>query len=286
MPEPAVPLRALIGESAEQLRRAGVTEPRRQALRIWTELSGAEPAASVLGGDQLIAPARAAVFHRAVQRRSAGEPMAHVTGWAGFRHLCLRSDRRALIPRPETEGLVALLLERVRTGLVADVGTGSGCIALSLATEGGFSRVVGVDCSADALALARLNSSLLGQAQVVDLLRADLCRALGQGAFDALISNPPYLTHEEYAGLDAAVRDWEPALALRSGVDGLEAIRRLLDEGRPVLRPGGWLALEVDCTRASAAAELACAYGWQDVSIHMDLFGRERYLLARRSETR
>ena len=117
-------------------------------------------------------------------------------------------------------------------------------------------------------------------------MRADLCQALRSEAFDALISNPPYLTLGEYAALDASVREWEPALALRSGADGLQATARLIDEGRAVLRPRGWLALEVDCTRAVTAARLAREYGWQNVSIHVDLFGRERYLLAQRSDTR
>jgi release factor glutamine methyltransferase len=118
------------------------------------------------------------------------------------------------------------------------------------------------------------------------LVQGNLCAGLRSGAFDALISNPPYLTTAEYMGLDPSVRCWEPVLALKSGEDGLEATRRLLDEGRDVLRAGGWLAVEVDCTRAAAAVHLASALGWEDVGIHLDLFGRERYLLARRSNTR
>jgi release factor glutamine methyltransferase len=144
--------------------------------------------------------------------------------------------------------------------------------------------VVGVDCSLAALALAGLNRQLVGAP--VSLVLGDLCRPLRSSAFDALISNPPYLTVAEYSLLDRSVRDWEPGLALVSGQDGLTATARLLDEGREVLRPGGWLALEVDCSRAATAAERAAAFGWRDVSIHSDLFGRERYLLARRSDTR
>jgi release factor glutamine methyltransferase len=286
MPELAVSLRSLIGDGAEHLRQAGISEPRRQALRIWTELSGTTPAETLLGHHLAVEPFRVADFRRAIARRALGEPLSHVTGWAGFRHLTLRSDRRALIPRPETEGLVELLLQRVGSGMVADVGTGSGCIALSLALEGGFSRVVGIDSSVDALTLACSNARLLGASRTVDFVRADLCTALRPGAFDALISNPPYLTPGEYQALDGSVRNWEPARALRSGVDGMEATIRLIDEGRAALRSGGWLALEVDCTRAGAAAQVANEHGWHEVSIHMDLFGRERYLLARRSDTR
>jgi release factor glutamine methyltransferase len=194
------------------------------------------------------------------------------------------SDGRALIPRPETEGLVELLLQRVRSGQVADIGTGSGCIALSLALEGDYQQVTAIDRSAQALALARENRELA--AARVSLVQADLCAPLGPGTLDALISNPPYLTVAEYWSLESSVRDWEPAMALVSGEDGMAATTRLLDEGRDVLRPGGWLALEVDCSRAGAAAGQASAFGWMQVTVHMDLFGRERYLLARRSDTR
>ena len=286
MPEPVTSLRSLIGDSIEQLRKAGVPEPRRQALRLWSELRGVTQAEIFELEQDAVPQSQAADFRCAIGRRTAGEPLAYVTGWAGFRHLVLRSDRRALIPRPETEGLVDLLLQRVRIGTVADVGTGTGCLALSLAQEGGFTQVIGVDCSSEVLELARLNRSLLGAEERVSLVRADLCAPLRPGSCDALVSNPPYLTVSEYETLDSSVRAWEPALALQSGCDGLEATTRLLGDGQAVLRPGGWLALEMDCTRAGAVARMAVERGWDSVSIHMDLFGRERYLLAQRSETR
>src|SRR3954469_4378277 len=284
MPDLASALGSLTRQGAARLAQAGVPEPRRQALRIWAELNRADPAAALLELGVYVDPSSASHYQQAVERHAAGEPLNHVTGWAGFRHLWLRSDRRALIPRPETEGLVELLLQRTSGGRVVDIGTGSGCIALSLALEGGFAAVVGVDCSTDALALSRENRRLVGAR--VELVRGDLCTGLRSGGFDALISNPPYLTAAEYAALDVSVRRWEPAIALESGDDGLLATLRLLDEGREVLRAGGWLALEVDCARAGAAAHHASALGWEDVGIHLDLFGRERYLLARRSNTR
>jgi release factor glutamine methyltransferase len=284
MPEPLIGRRMLIQEGADRLARAGVPEPRHEAVRIWAELNQAEQADVLLARDLEVDPPGGARYQQAIQRRAAGEPLPHVTGWTGFRHLSLRSDRRALIPRPETEGLVELLLQRARRGRVVDVGTGSGCIALSLALEGGFTDVVGVDRCAEALTLAGENRELIGAR--VELVQGDLCAPLRADTFDALISNPPYLTAAEYTGLDPSVRDWEPAIALESGEDGLEATVRLLDEGRRVLRAGGWLALEVDCARARSATHLASALGWEDVGIHVDLFGRERYLLARRSDTR
>src|SRR5437867_2472476 len=136
MPELVASRRSLIREGTERLAQAGVQEPRGQAVRIWAELSQAAQADLLLARDPDVDPAGAARYQQAIKRRASGEPLSHVTGWTGFRHLSLRSDGRALIPRPETEGLVELLLQRARRGRVADVGTGSGCIALSLALEG------------------------------------------------------------------------------------------------------------------------------------------------------
>lgn len=283
MSELAPILGTMIHDGAKRLGRSGVAEPRREAIRIWSDLTEGAPDDVFRRRSDPVEADTADSFHRAITRRSYGEPLSHVTGWSGFRRLCLRSDRRALIPRPETEGLVDLVLERVRTGRVADVGTGSGCIALSLALEGSFAEIVGLDYSAEALELARLNRELVGAP--VTLVQGDLCTPLRRGVFHALVSNPPYLTAAEYSELEGSVRDWEPALALVSGEDGMEATVRLLDEGRDVLGPGGWLALELDCTRAGLAACRARELGWQDVSVHMDLFGRERYLLAQRSVT-
>lgn len=284
MPELAITLRSLIADGAERLRRAGVSEPRREAIRLWSELTGGSLAEAALGGEQAAEAGSTARFEHAVARRSLGEPLAHIIGWSGFRRLTLVSDRRALIPRPETEGLVDLLLQRIQTGRVVDVGTGSGCMALSLAQEGQFGEVVGIDLSTQALTLARLNRATVGVP--VTLVQGDLCQPFPNQVFDALISNPPYLTDDEYSVLDPSVRQWEPKIALTGGRDGMLSTGRLLDEARPVLRPGGWLALEVDCSRAWAVARQACAFGWDDVAIHMDLFGRERYLLARRSNER
>ncbi len=286
MPEVALSSAMLVAEGADSLRSAGVADARRQALRIWAELQGISLGESLLAGGAAVDSHDAALYRRAVSRRAAGEPLPHVTGKAGFRHLTLQSDGRALIPRPETEGLVELLLQRVRTGTVADVGTGSGCIALSLAYEGEFERILALDTSAEALALARANHQLVGGPQAVHFVQGDLATAVAAGSLDAMISNPPYLTLSEYARLDSSVRDWEPALALTAGADGMEQTTRLVREGWAAVRPGGWMALELDSSRANAAATLAAGNGWQNVSLHRDLFGRERYLLAQRSDTR
>jgi release factor glutamine methyltransferase len=272
--------RALLAEATAMLDAAGVSEPRREALRLWAELRSS-PAEVMVEGDVEAEPELAAALREAIRRRARGEPLAHVAGRTGFRTLTLHSDHRALIPRPETEGLVDHLLRRVRTGRVADIGTGTGCLALSLAAEGSFELVAAVDVSAEALELAKENRDALRLS--VALVRGDLCEPLGPESLDAVISNPPYLTEREYAELDPSVKAWEPAEALVSGPDGLRATVRLLRETGDVLRPGGWLAVEVDCSRAGEVAARAESLGWMDVAIHADLFGRERYLLARRS---
>lgn len=282
-PEPVVSRRALLEGVAATLRSGRVPEPRREALRLWSEVSGLGSGEAVLHPGAPVLPELAEALGSAATRRAGGEPLAHVVGRAGFRRLVLRSDRRALIPRPETEGLVDLLLARVRSGRVADVGTGTGALALSLADEGGFEAVLGVDVAGGAIELAGENRAALGLP--VDLVRGDLCAPLGPGRFDAVVSNPPYLSADEYAALDDAVRNWEPEPALVGGRTGTEATARLLVEAREVLKPEGWLALEVDSARAAECAGAAAALGWCDIAILPDLFGRDRYLLARRSAT-
>ena len=281
MPDLTVSRRSLLDDASAALMRAGVPAPRREALRLWAEIVPGAREGLVLDPDAPVDPQQQRALGAFVRRRSEGEPFAYVVGRTGFRRLLLRCDRRALIPRPETEGLVDLLLAKVRSGRVADVGTGTGCLALSLATEGAFEQVIATDVSPEAIALADENRRDVGAP--VRLVPADLCAPLADGSLDALVSNPPYLTTAEYAVLDPAVRRWEPGMALESGADGMTTTRRLLAEGRRVIKPGGWIALEVDCTRAMMAAACAREVGWTDVVVETDLFGRERYLLARRS---
>jgi len=210
-----------------------------------------------------------------------GVPFAYAVGRVGFRTLDLAIDRRALIPRPETEGLVELVLARCATGLVADIGTGCGCIALALAVEGQFGTVVGVERSADAAALARENVERLGPKTPVEIREGNLLAPLWDKGerFRVIVANPPYLTAAEYDALDPAVRDHEPRAALVSGVDGLDATRALFAGAAPLLEPGGLLALEIDERRGDAVRQLGRDAGW-DVEIHADVFGCPRYALA------
>jgi release factor glutamine methyltransferase len=210
-----------------------------------------------------------------VRRRGAREPLAYVLGDWGFRRLTLRTDRRALVPRPETEVVVdrcLALLDGSPAPRVLDVGTGSGAIALSLVQELPEARVVASDSSPDALALAGENAGLLGLD--VELLEGDLL-AGASGPFDLVVSNPPYVEATEIAALEPEVRDWEPRDAL---VDQGQT-QRLVDAARDVL--AGWLVLEVHEQRADAVAAWLRAAGYSDVEATADLSGRPRVVEGR-----
>ncbi|MEO8200374.1 MAG: HemK/PrmC family methyltransferase [Gemmatimonadota bacterium] len=290
MTEVTISWAALQSDGIRRLTEAGVEQPGREARWIWESVTGVG-LRDRERGSQLPLRDRSR-WEESIGRRCAGEPLAYVLGEAAFRHLTLKSDSRALIPRPETEGLVDLVLAHCSAGRVLDVGTGTGCLALSLAREGHYDVVVAVDKSADAIALARENIQSAGP-QVgpmskgrlpVLLLRGDLSSMAGSDTFDVLVSNPPYLSDLEYEALDHSVRDWEPGAALTSGPVGLEITEALLGDGLRVVRPGGWIALELDCSRADQASRYAQQAGWTDISLRDDLFGRARYLLARRSD--
>jgi release factor glutamine methyltransferase len=198
-----------------------------------------------------------------------------------------------LIPRSETEQLVDIVLDRARDigngGTVVDVGTGSGAIALALASEGPFARVIGTDVSLDALDVARANARRCGgilRAQV-ELRHGSLLGPVFERGLCVVVSNPPYIAFDEAASLPSAVRDWEPAVALYSGAEGMTVTADLIRDAAPVLAPGGLLAMEVDARRASLAAELAACHGmYDDVQVLLDLTGRERFVVARRREER
>jgi release factor glutamine methyltransferase len=255
-----------------------------EATALWAAVSGLTPAELWLKRDGEALPDVADRFWQAVDQRKGGVPFAYVVGSVGFRTLDLKIDRRALIPRPETEGLVELVLARCTTGLVADIGTGCGCIALALAVEGQFDKIVAVERSAAAAALARENVERIVPKTPVEIREGNLLAPLvnkGErgGGYRAIVSNPPYLTAAEYHELDRSVSDFEPPEALVSGVDGLDATRSLFAGAEALLEPGGLLALEIDERRADTIRSLGREYGW-NVEIHADLFGCPRYALA------
>ncbi len=231
---------------------------------------------------------RARALHAAA-RRAAGAPLQYAAGRASFRHLTLDVDERVLIPRPETEQLVEIVLELTRENAAGstavDVGTGSGAIAFALAGEGEFARIIGTDVSQDALAVARANARRCAAAlrARVELRHGSLLGPVSERGLCAVVSNPPYIAYEEAASLPSSVRDWEPPVALFSGAEGMATTAALVREAAPALAPPGVLALEVDARRASLVAELVASHGaFGDVRVLLDLTGRERFVVARR----
>jgi release factor glutamine methyltransferase len=233
-------------------------------------------------------PAVVSAIEQAAAKMVRGMPMQYAVGRAAFRYLDLKVDQRVLIPRPETEMLVELVLASTKPGGIAiDVGTGSGAVALALASEGRFDAVIATDISADALDVARSNLAAIPaekRSLVEFRLGSMLEPAFGVTA-RAIVSNPPYISPTEEGDLPAGVRDWEPPLALFSGEDGMAAIRGIVRGAAALLEPDGLLAVEIDPRRAGRARQCAETDSrYRDVEIRADLTGRERFLVARRKE--
>ena len=239
--------------------------------------------------EDVLDDATEALLEQAVVRRCQGMPLQYAVGRAPFRHLTLQVDRRVLIPRPETELLVDLVLaaQQGGRGRLVDVGTGSGAIALALAAEGAFDEVHATDRSADALAVARANLAAIPEERRDRLHwhEGDLLAPVRGIALDVVVSNPPYISPAEAAALPPLVREWEPHLALFADDDGMALIRALVPQAAEGLVPGGLLAMEIDARRARLAVEAVEADPrFTAVELRMDLTGRPRFVVARRQE--
>ena len=221
-------------------------------------------------------------FEALVERRAAGEPVAYLTGTRGFWSLDLYVTTDTLIPRAETELLVELALARLPADKdcnVADLGTGSGAIALAIASERPRAQIVAIDASTAALDVARRNAMDLG-VRAVDFRQGDWCTALGDATFDLVASNPPYLAEDDAHRWQGDLRH-EPEAALVSGRDGLDAIRSIVGSVTAHLRPGGWLLLEHGWEQGSAVRALLVDAGFDAVATQQDLEGRDRVTLGR-----
>jgi release factor glutamine methyltransferase len=215
-------------------------------------------------------------YGRYLHERMQGAPTQHITGRQEFYGREFRVTPDVLIPRPETELLIeaALAIANAATAIV-DIGTGSGAIAVTLALEM-KTHVLATDLSLPALAVAQKNARTLGAD--IDFAVCDLGSAFVDGSFDLVVSNPPYVAERDRATLAPEVRDREPALALFGGEDGLAVYRRLIPEAARLLRPGGWLMMEL----GEAAAVREMLSDWRDVEIHNDLAGIPRVVVARK----
>jgi len=245
-------------------------------------------------------PGFAGVFEALVRRREQREPTAYVIGHREFWNLDIEVRPGVLVPRPETELLVEEAISRLSPDgsehggpagppprvRIADVGTGSGCIAAAIARWLPWVEIVAIDVSEEALAVARLNATRHGVSSRVGFLRADLLAGVA-GPFDAVVSNPPYVPAPDMASLQPEVRDHEPLQALAGGDDGLDVIRRLVPAAAAVLRPGGWLVFEFGFGQAAGVrAIIAGEARFALVEVRADLAGIPRVAIARRVESR
>jgi release factor glutamine methyltransferase len=265
-----VTLAEVLRGATEYLAGRGVPSPRVDAELLLARALGLERIELYTQHDRPLTESERAAARELVVRRGAREPLAYVLGDWDFHRLTLKTDLRALVPRPETEVLVERcleLLDGVSAPRVLDVGTGTGAIALALKSERPDAEVVATDASPDALALARENADALGVE--VELVETDLVQGV-EGTFALLVSNPPYVVAAELDALEPEVRDWEPRAALvDEGQTGrlVEDARRLLD---------GWLVLEVHEERAAEIAVALDAAGYTEVKVGADLAGRDR----------
>ena len=276
--------------SGEYLTEKGVEKGRLNAEHLLAHVLGVKRLQLYLDFDRPLDVDELDRFRPLLRKRAAREPLQYVLGTAQFRELELAVDQRVAIPRPETEHLIDVLRQVAGGDRVfdaaLDVGTGSGAIALTLAAEGLARAVVATDVSAHALDVARRNAAAAGLAEV-EFRAGHLLEPVEGGTFDLVLSNPPYLTEAEWLRAEPEVRDWEPRVAMVADESGLAVIRRLIGGLDGVLRPGGWVGLEVGSTQAGRVASMMEGHpGLRAAQVHDDLAGRRRYVFARRPRAR
>jgi release factor glutamine methyltransferase len=259
------------------LTAAGCDTPRLDAELLLAEAMGVDRAAIVSDPGRELTPEQARRFQSYSMRRAQREPVAYILGTKGFRTIDLLVDSRVLIPRPETEHLVEAALELPPGARVADVGTGSGAVALALKAERPDLEVIATDSSPDALSVARANAERLGLD--VTLLEGDLLAPV-EDRLDAVLSNPPYVADADRASLAPDITRHEPEIALYAGEDGLGLIRRLAPQA--AASGATLLALEVGFGQAGAVAEVVRAAGFEQTQAVADLAGIERVVVGRR----
>ncbi|MGH7686968.1 MAG: peptide chain release factor N(5)-glutamine methyltransferase, partial [Candidatus Dormibacteria bacterium] len=266
--------------STDYLQQRGSTSPRLDAELLLAHALCVRRIDLYLLHDRPLAEPELAAARELIRRRGTGEPVAYITGTREFYGRPFTVTRAVLVPRPETETLVAVALERLRTtgeaARVADLGTGSGCIAVTLAAELPAVAVVATDISDDGLAVARDNAETNGVGDRVDFVRGDWAEPIND-AVDLVVSNPPYVTTDELSAADADVREFEPHLALDGGRDGMDAYRALLATlaGRVLTR--GVLLFEVDPRRAAAVGDaIGDSFPGATITTHEDLARRVR----------
>lgn len=258
---PQTPVGRALVSATQRLTGAGCENPRLDAQVLLAHVLGTERTWLFAHHDHPLSAQQAEAFTELVARRIRREPVAYLLGRKEFYGLEFAVDERVLIPRPETEMLVDFLLAHVEASprdpfVIADVGTGSGAIAVTTAALASNTRIYGLDISEDALEVARENGRRLAPGARLRFLQSDLLSALPEPA-DVIVANLPYVTDSEYTGLAPEIREYEPQLALTAGVKGLDVIQRLLDQVRDHLKPDGLVLLEIGHNQGEAVKQMA-----------------------------
>jgi release factor glutamine methyltransferase len=273
----------VIRKTSEFLGSKGVESPRLNAELLVGHALGLPRMRLYIEFERPVGDAELAAIRELVRRRGRREPLQHILGFAEFSGLRLKTDGRALIPRPETELLVENVVSRAGSppGRILDLGTGGGAIALALASRYPLARVTAVDSSPEALSLAAENAASTGLTGRVSFMQSDWFAAIGPGeAFDLIVSNPPYLSREETDAAAPEVRAHEPAAALTSGDGGFADISAIAGQSAGFLAPGGMLALETGTGHHPRLAALLEGSGFARSESLQDLTGRSRFVLA------
>ncbi|HET9954897.1 MAG TPA: peptide chain release factor N(5)-glutamine methyltransferase [Polyangiaceae bacterium] len=276
--------------ATEDFEKRRFSSPRLDAELLLGHVLGVDRVRLILDATRPLTEPELQAYRELIKRRRRGEPVAYLRGQREFYGRVFRVDRRVLVPRPETELLVEVALTRTRArslyGRALDLCTGSGCVATTFARERRTWRVTGADISEPALQVARDNALRLGAIHNLDFVQGDLFEGVPPKArFELVTANAPYIPHQDIAGLDSDVRDFEPKLALDGGADGLVIIRRIVAQASARLVPGGVLALEVGYDQAPRVSELLHAAGFDAVQIQKDYAGHQRIVSAKSSST-
>lgn len=269
-----ISIREALRWAAEELEQNGVAEARREAGALLSHVIGKDRTFLISHAEDLLSENEERLFAGVVKRRAAGEPAQYITGTQDFFGRAFRVTPAVLIPRPETELLVeAALAVMTADARICDVGTGSGCIAITLVCEKEAAQAVAVDVSEAALAVARQNASDLSVGSRIEFVTSDCFTALNPEThqFDLIVSNPPYVAAEMLPGLQREVRDHEPLIALTPGADGLSVIRRLLHEAPNFLREAGHLIMEIGFDQGEAVQALIAENVWTLKELRPDL---------------
>ena len=273
----------ILKEAASELDNAGVPEARREAGSLLSFILGKDRTFLISHAEDETDENSFVQFREFVERRAAGEPLQYITGVQDFygREFCVTPD--VLIPRPETELLVEAALQKVgdTAPSICDVGTGSGCIAVTLLCELVNARAVAIDKSSPALEVAKLNAQKHSVAERALFVISDCFDTLDSREydFDLIVSNPPYVAAAALEGLQREVRDHEPLVALSPGGDGLGVIRRLIDEGPAFIKPNGHLLMEIGFDQGEAVESLVRNSAWSLQEVRPDLQGIPRIVV-------